>query len=964
MGLVGAVDGAARLAALRASGLLDTATEPAFDRLTRLAARLLRVPVAAFTLVDDQRQLFKSAVGISDASTPERQLPLSHSFCRLVVESAAPVRIEDARLDERVCGNPSIAEHDAISYLGVPIALSGGAPLGALCVLDRVPRSWSSDDLDTLLDLATSIVAELELKQALQSVDRHAQLLRAVLDSMGDGVLVLDADGTFSHVNSAAERMLGPASPGWSPSWAQDTHLFESDGVTPVVPERDPLARALRGTVSVNVDLVRRNDTPGAEGERRITFDAHPVRGAEGTVRAGVAVVRDTTRRRAAELELQASEERYRLLAEHASDLVLVVTADRRILYASPSSERLLGYTPDELISLGRTILFRKDETAMLGARFEAMVTTGIGGEPVLHRFRTKSGEERWFETSLQPVRGVRGTSVTRIYTTSRDITERIEAQRALSEREQRTRRLADAAFEGISISHEGALVDGNAAFARLFGYEPWEIGGMDIETFVMPDERDRRGAERSQPEDAHRTIGRHKDGSRFPIEVRSSHIPWGTRTVQVTAIRDITARVAGEQTMRMHGAILGSMAEGVCLARIGDSRIVYANPRFAEMFGYQTAETSGLSIDDLLAPDTKALAPKLRIVAETAGRTTFEARNVKKDGTPLWTRATTSSMVHPDHGKVLVVVVEDITARRHEAEALERQTGFVELLRRTATEANAASRSGEAMQACLSRVCAHMGWPFGHALAGDGSLIAATSATITGSALHVVGSVPVLAGPEVVAVLEFFSESNPPEDEAVHAVLADIGLQLGRVVERERTRAALERHSAEVQALALIDELTGLRNRRGFMTLATHQLRIASRTHRGALLFFADLNGMKRINDQHGHDAGDIAIRATADVLRASFRDADIIARLGGDEFVVYAPDANPDAVAILRARVAGHVAAYNERGEQPFRLSVSLGVAIYDPNTPRTLDELLAEADSAMYEQKRQSGAQRAGA
>jgi diguanylate cyclase (GGDEF)-like protein len=367
----------------------------------------------------------------------------------------------------------------------------------------------------------------------------------------------------------------------------------------------------------------------------------------------------------------------------------------------------------------------------------------------------------------------------------------------------------------------------------------------------------------------------------------------------------------------------------------------------------------------------------------------------------------------------VRVVVIEDITDRKREAEELARQTAFVDLLRRTATEANAALGAEEAMRTCLQRICEHMGWTVGHALLrAEGTVDAtltggelwhladparfaafrdATSAMCFTAGIGLPGralatgkpqwltdaasdlellrrdaarscnlrggfALPVLVGHDVVAVLEFFSERVEPADDTVLAVFADIGVQLGWVFERERTRAALERHAAEVQALSLADELTGLRNRRGFMMIAAHQLRIASRTTHGALLFFADLNGMKCINDTLGHDMGDVAICATADLLRLSFRDADVIARLGGDEFVVFAPDADPNAIPALRTRLALNVAAYNARGEHPFELSISLGAAIYDPQEPRSLEALLAEADEAMYEQKRARQTQKA--
>ncbi|RYE92029.1 MAG: GGDEF domain-containing protein, partial [Myxococcales bacterium] len=221
---------------------------------------------------------------------------------------------------------------------------------------------------------------------------------------------------------------------------------------------------------------------------------------------------------------------------------------------------------------------------------------------------------------------------------------------------------------------------------------------------------------------------------------------------------------------------------------------------------------------------------------------------------------------------------------------------------------------------------------------------------------LHGGFAFPVLVGRDVAAVLELYSGRAGAIDPGLLDVVRQVGTQLGRVIERERARVALERHAAEIQALSLRDELTGLNNRRGFLTLAAQQLKHIDRAGGRALLFFADLNGMKLINDTFGHDVGDEALRALARALEATFRDADVLARLGGDEFVVLAHSAGTDTVEALTARLQANVARHNATtGERPFRLSVSCGAALYDGRQPRALDALLAEADARMYEQKR---------
>ena len=176
-------------------------------------------------------------------------------------------------------------------------------------------------------------------------------------------------------------------------------------------------------------------------------------------------------------------------------------------------------------------------------------------------------------------------------------------------------------------------------------------------------------------------------------------------------------------------------------------------------------------------------------------------------------------------------------------------------------------------------------------------------------------------------------------------------------VVFRATMSDITERKQAEeaLRALLLVDELTGLYNRRGFETLAAQQLKTGERAKRGMLLLFADFDNLKQINDTLGHPAGDRALIEVADVLKETFRTSDILARIGGDEFVVLAVEtdsANPE---VLTARLQENLEARNAKGDHHYRLSLSVGVARCDPEHPCSIDELLAWADRAMYEQRR---------
>jgi len=160
------------------------------------------------------------------------------------------------------------------------------------------------------------------------------------------------------------------------------------------------------------------------------------------------------------------------------------------------------------------------------------------------------------------------------------------------------------------------------------------------------------------------------------------------------------------------------------------------------------------------------------------------------------------------------------------------------------------------------------------------------------------------------------------------------------------------------LRTLALVDELTGLYNRRGFVTLAERQLSMARRKRQSLLLIAADVDDLKGINDRFGHAVGDQALVAAAGVLRQTYREADIIARLGGDEFTVFPIEASSDSAPMLLGRLKTNLDAFNERHTREFHLSMSTGIALLQGELSKDVQQLLSEADSQLYQQKRERG------
>jgi diguanylate cyclase (GGDEF)-like protein len=199
----------------------------------------------------------------------------------------------------------------------------------------------------------------------------------------------------------------------------------------------------------------------------------------------------------------------------------------------------------------------------------------------------------------------------------------------------------------------------------------------------------------------------------------------------------------------------------------------------------------------------------------------------------------------------------------------------------------------------------------------------------------------------QILSALEEISNSvkagnpHPPQVEKALLRAASCALK----------QSLLER---EIRSLAITDELTGLYNRRGFLASATHQIKLAQRNGQSVLLLFCDLDNLKGINDSFGHQEGDLALVRTADALEETFRDSDIIARLSGDEFAVLASEASMPNRRDIVPRLEDCL-AHAHGAEARYKLSLSIGVAKFDPLDPSSLAELMARADQDMYVHKK---------
>lgn len=161
-----------RLAALRCTGLLDSPADQDLDQLARLAAQLMDAPVALISLVDKDRQFFKSAISTQDRLQPEREMPLTQSLCGHAVAAKASLVLADARADPFFRSHPAVSEAGFAAYAGLPIVLGNGYAIGTLCVLDTKPHNWRRDQLTSLQSLVEQVA--LLIADRISSNDAHA----------------------------------------------------------------------------------------------------------------------------------------------------------------------------------------------------------------------------------------------------------------------------------------------------------------------------------------------------------------------------------------------------------------------------------------------------------------------------------------------------------------------------------------------------------------------------------------------------------------------------------------------------------------------------------------------------------------------------------------------------------------------------------------------------------------------
>ncbi len=542
---------------------------------------------------------------------------------------------------------------------------------------------------------------------------------------------------------------------------------------------------------------------------------------------------------------------------------------------------------------------------------------------------------------------------------TARNITQQKVAEDMLAVSEEKYRLLFHVEKDAIVIvdMESGAIRDVNEASAGLYGYSMEELLSMSALDLSVNREESRINLDRMADFDSdrhfrHENIHRKKDGTEFPVEISAGTFMLNGRKMVHAVFRDITERriaedylVSSEQRYR---SLVESTEDSIYLVDRG-YKYLFMNRHHLSRLDITSEDYPGKKYGDLhVTGDADAFHDMVDSVFETGESCQQEYKALKDKKYFL----RTFSPIKDNEGEVdaVTVVSKNITDRKDFEYNLqlneERYRSLVE-----STDDSVYLVDKNYMYIFMNKQ--HMK-RIGLSVhdVKDRSYLEIHSIDETREFIKLVD--------DVFDTGDSVQQEHRSIKDGMHFLrtLSPVKDNYGKVVAvTVISKNITDRKSMEedLRTLAITDELTGLYNRRGFLTLAGQQLKLASRLKRGVLLFYADLDGLKMINDRYGHQEGDTAILETSNILKSVFRESDIVARIGGDEFVVFPVQVTDSSAETLSRRFNEHLERKNNKRDGRYGLSVSIGIVYYE-ECLHSIEELLVEADNLMYEQKKE--------
>jgi PAS domain S-box-containing protein len=384
-----------RQAALRDHAVLSTPPEDRFDRIVQLAAAYFRAPIALVSLIDEDRQWFKSCVGLTVTETP-RELAFCDHAIRLGPH--ATFIVEDASSDTRFCENPLVLGAPFIRfYAGVVLTTTDGYNLGTLCVIDTVKRPALSEvDLQYLRFLANMVVDQLSYSKARSILEEQSQLLKSAESMSGVGHWRFDPIAKLIKWSDEVFRIHGLPVNDAAPSFETIQQFYHED-------DRETFTQLVNRAIETGEGYefqlrIRRSDG----GVRHTIAKAECALDHKGRTTSIFGVFQDVTAQHLAAASLAASERHYRLLADNVSDVVLRTDQGGSVTYVSPSCVDMSGYSPEELVGRHCGEFIHPDDAAGVHAAHVALIKDERNTIIVEYRLQHKTGNWTWLESHMK----------------------------------------------------------------------------------------------------------------------------------------------------------------------------------------------------------------------------------------------------------------------------------------------------------------------------------------------------------------------------------------------------------------------------------------------------------------------------------------------------------------------------------------------------------------------------------
>jgi len=573
-----------------------------------------------------------------------------------------------------------------------------------------------------------------------------------------------------------------------------------------------------------------------------------------------------------------------------------------------------------------------------------------------------KNGEVRHLQAFHKEIlwNGVKQAQI--IY---QDITERRRAEKKLINSEEKFRTLAESSSFAIMMHQGDRWIYANRAAKEISGYTEEDLYSMHFWDFVHPDHRDlvkQSGLDRQQGKVLPRAYEFKiiaKNGVEKWLSLTGNSIQYEDKPTALISVTDITERKQAEEALKnseeKYRNILKNIEESYYEVDL-TGNFTFFNDSMYKTMGYTREELMGMNNRGYT---NKENAEKLFQAFNEVYRTGKPGRVVdyeiiRKDGANRYVG--TSISLHKDSsGKPIGFsgIIRDTTERKRAEETLRQSEEKYRTILENIEDGYYEVDLNGKFTFFNDSACRIFGYSQEEMMGMNNRQY--TDDKNLKKAFSAFNGVYKTGVPTKEFAWQIIRKDGTKRflESSISLQKNSSGKPIGfRGIARDITDR--KRMEAEILALSITDQLTGLHNRRGFLSLAGQQLKLAERNKSGMLLFFVDLDGLKWINDTLGHEEGDKALIETATVFKETFRTSDIIARLGGDEYAALTVDITEAKSELFTARLQSLIDTQNNQKNRRYRLSISVGCSYYDSENPCSLDDLMAHADKLMYEQK----------